>query len=200
MHPFCPYFTENFHRFMHNFGRRFRPRFSQKPLQLKGYFKVAKAIFSLSLCSKICLSPNILEHRRIRDRIASAALHRRFVLRHMPLPQTRQSHRQPSLLKRAAFASKLQEKTSRQTSPNSEKTLPRARYSRAWQSDLMIRRDTALLKKMHIFQNSKRRLPRRRTRRHALRSSNTDAFKTPLKRIADAIVSIQISLKAKKSA
>lgn len=44
-HPFCPYFAENFHRFMHNFGRRFCPRFSQKPLQLKGYFKVARAIF-----------------------------------------------------------------------------------------------------------------------------------------------------------
>lgn len=53
--------------------------------------------------------------------------------------------------------------------------------------------------KMHIFQTSKRRQPRRRTRRHALRSSNTDAFKMPLKRLADAFASIQISLKAKKS-
>ena len=50
---------------------------------------------------------------------------------------------------------------------------------------------------MHIFQTSKRRQPRRRTRRHALRSSNTDAFKMPLKRLADAFASIQISLKAK---
>ena len=54
--------------------------------------------------------------------------------------------------------------------------------------------------KMHIFQTSKRRQPRRRTCRHALRSSNTDAFKMPLKRLADAFASIQISLKAQKIA
>ena len=87
----------------------------------------------------------------------------------------------------------------RQTPPSIGKTLPRARYSRARQSDLMIRRDAALLKKMHIFQTSKRRVPRRRTCRHALRSSNTDAFKMPLNRLADAFASIQISLKAKNA-
>ena len=39
----------------------------------------------------------------------------------------------------------------RQTPPSIGKTLPRARYSRARQSDLMIRRDAALLKKCISF-------------------------------------------------
>lgn len=111
-HPFCPYFTENFYRFMHNFGRCFCPRFSQKPLQLKGYFKVARAIFPPLFTPKFF-------SRQAFSNTASLAIAQlpppctdasMSVFRHTPLPQTQQPHRQPFPLKRVEFASKLQEK------------------------------------------------------------------------------------------
>ena len=111
-HPFCPYFTENFYRFIHNFGRRFCPRFSQKPLQLKGYFKVARAIFPP------LFTPKFFSHQAFSNTAALAIAQlpplctdaSMSVFRHTPLPQTQQPHRQPSPLKRVEFASKLQEK------------------------------------------------------------------------------------------
>ena len=138
-HPFCPYFTENFHRFIHNFGRRFCHRFSQKTLQLKGYFKVTRAIFRLSLRQNFSLTkhsrtpPHLRSHssRRPAPTPPKFFSHQAFsntaalaiaqlpppctdasmsVFRHTPLPQTQQPHRQPSSLKRVEFASKLQEK------------------------------------------------------------------------------------------
>ena len=111
-HPFCPYFTENFYRFMHNLRRCFCPRFSQKTLQLKGYFKVARAIFPP------LFTPKFFSHQAFSNTAALAIAQlpppctdaSMSVFRHTPLPQTQQPHRQPSLLKRVEFASKLQEK------------------------------------------------------------------------------------------
>ena len=111
-HPFCPYFTENFYRFMHNLRRCFCPRFSQKTLQLKGYFKVARAIFPP------LFTPKFFSHQAFSNTAALAIAQlpppctdaSMSVFRHTPLPQTQQPHRQPSPLKRVEFASKLQEK------------------------------------------------------------------------------------------
>ena len=111
-HPFCPYFTENFYRFMHNLRRCFCHRFSQKPLQLKGYFKVARAIFPP------LFTPKFFSHQAFSNTAALAFAQppppctdaSMSVFRHTPLPQTQQPHRQPSPLKRVEFASKLQEK------------------------------------------------------------------------------------------
>ena len=117
---------------------------------------------------------------------------RSFVIR----PQTRQAHRQPSPLKRVEFASKLQEKIhAANAAEHRENFAARKIQPRPAVRPDMTECGTA--QKMHIFQTSKRRQPRQRTCRHALRSSNTDAFKMPLKRLADAFASIQISLKAK---
>lgn len=199
-HPFCPYFTENFYRFMHNLRRCFCPRFSQKPLQLKGYFKVARAIFPP------LFTPKFFSHQAFSNTAALAIAQlpppctdaSMSVFRHTPLPQTQQPHRQPSPLKRVEFASKLQEKIhAANAAEHRENFAARKIQPRPAVRPDMTECGTA--QKMHIFQTSKRRQPRRRTRRHALRSSNTDAFKMPLKRLADAIASIQISLKAKKS-
>lgn len=121
---------------------------------------------------------------------------RSFVIR--PCPQTQQSHRQPSPLKRVEFASKLQEKIHTANAAEHRENFA----ARKIQPRPAVRPDMTgcgTSQKMHTFQTLKRRQPRRRTRRHALRSSNTDAFKMPLKRLADAFASIQISLKAKKS-
>ena len=200
-HPFCPYFTENFYRFMHNLRRCFCPRFSQKTLQLKGYFKVARAIFPP------LFTPKFFSHQAFSNTAALAIAQlpppctdaSMSVFRHTPLPQTQQPHRQPSPLKRVEFASKLQEKIHAANAAEHRENFA----ARKIQPRLTIRLDDTTecgtAQKMHIFQTSKRRQPRRRTCRHALRSSNTDAFKMPLKRLADAFASIQISLKAKKS-
>ena len=111
-HPFCPYFTENFYRFMHNLRRCFCHRFSQKTLQLKGYFKVARAIFPP------LFTPKFFSHQAFSNTAALAIAQlpppctdaSMSVFRHTPLPQTQQPHRQPSPLKWVEFASKLQEK------------------------------------------------------------------------------------------
>ena len=119
-----------------------------------------------------------------------------------PAPRLRSGlpARQPSPLKRVEFASKLQEKIHAANAAEHRENFA----ARKIQPRLTIRLDDTTgcgtSQKMHIFQTSKRRQPRRRTRRHALRSSNIDAFKMPLKRLADAFASIQISLKAKKIA
>lgn len=185
---------------MHNLRRCFCPRFSQKTLQLKGYFKVARAIFPP------LFTPKFFSHQAFSNTAALAIAQlpppctdaSMSVFRHASLSQTQQPHRQPSPLKRVEFASKLQEKIhATNAAEHRENFAARKIQPRPAVSPDMT--GCALLKKMHIFQTSKRRQPRRRTRRHALRSSNTDAFKMPLKRLADAIASIQISLKAKKS-
>ena len=119
------------------------------------------------------------------------------VFRHTPLPRTQQPHCQPSPLKRVEFASKLQEKIHAANAAEHRENFA----ARKIQPRPAVRPDMTgcgTSQKMHTFQTSKRRQPRRRTRRHALRSSNTDAFKMPLKRLADAFASIQISLKAKR--
>lgn len=97
---------------MHNLRRYFCSRFSQKPLQLKGYFKVARAIFPP------LFTPKFFSHQVFSNTAALAIAQlpppctdaSMSVFRHMPLPQTQQPHRQPSPLKRVEFASKLQEK------------------------------------------------------------------------------------------
>ena len=180
---------------MHNLRRCFCPRFSQKTLQLKGYFKVAEAIFPP------LFTPKFFSHQAFSNTAALAIAQLPppcTDASHTSLPQTRQAHRQPSPLKRVEFASKLQEKIHAANIAELRKNFA----ARKMQPRPAVRPDMTecgTAQKMHIFQTSKRRQPRRRTRRHALRSSNTDAFKMPLKRLADAIVSIQISLKAKKS-
>lgn len=187
---------------MHNLRRCFCHRFSQKTLQLKGYFKVARAIFPP------LFTPKFFSHQAFSNTAALAIAQlpppctdaSMSVFRHTPLPQTQQLHRQPSPLKRVEFASKLQKKIHAVNAAEHRENFA----ARKKQARLTIRLDDTTgcgtSQKMHIFQTSKRRQPRWRTRRHALRSSNTDAFKMPLKRLADATVSIQISLKAKKSA
>ena len=184
---------------MHNLRRCFCPRFSQKTLQLKGYFKVARAIFRFSL------RPKIFTHQTFSNTAALAIAQLpplrpdtpASVFRHTPLPKRDSLIVSP--LKRVEFASKLQEKIHATNAAEHRENFA----ARKIQPRLTIRLDDTTgcgtSQKMHIFQTSKRRQPRRRTRRHALRSSNTDAFKMPLKRLADATVSIQISLKAKKS-
>lgn len=97
---------------MHNLRRCFCPRFSQKTLQLKGYFKVARAIFPP------LFTPKFFSHQAFSNTAALAIAQlpppctdaSMSVFRHTPLPQTQQPHRQPSPLKRVEFASKLQEK------------------------------------------------------------------------------------------
>lgn len=156
--------------------------------------------FRLSLRQNFSLTkhsrtpPHLRSHSSRRS--APTPQCRSFVIR--PCPQTQQPHRQPSSLKRVEFASKLQEKIhATNAAEHRENFAARKIQSRPAVRPDMTECGTA--QKMHIFQTSKRRQPRRRTRRHALRSSNTDAFKMPLKRLADATVSFQISLKAKKS-
>ena len=170
-------------------------------MQLKGYFKVARTIFPP------LFTPKIFSHQAFSNTAALAIAQlpppctdaSMSVFRHTPLPQTQQPHRQPSPLKRVEFASKLQEKIHAANAAEHRENSAAHKI----QPRLTIRLDDTTgcgtSQKMHIFQTSKRRQPRRRTRRHALRSSNTDAFKMPLKRLADAFASIQISLKAKKS-
>lgn len=97
---------------MHNLRRCFCHRFSQKTLQLKGYFKVARAIFPP------LFTPKFFSHQAFSNTAALAIAQlpppctdaSMSVFRHTPLPQTQQPHRQPSPLKRVEFASKLQEK------------------------------------------------------------------------------------------
>ena len=112
-HPFCPYFTENFYRFMHNLRRCFCPRFSQKkPCNLKVILRLQRRFFRLSL------RQNFFSHQAFSNTAALAIAQlpppctdaSMSVFRHTPLPQTQQPHRQPSPLKRVEFASKLQEK------------------------------------------------------------------------------------------
>lgn len=136
-HPFCPYFTENFYRFMHNLRRCFCPRFSQKTLQLKGYFKVAEAIFPPLFTLKNFLSPSILEHRRTCDRTAPAALHRRpriGLAAYNACPKRDKlivSHLRSN---GSNLHQNFKRRYTRQTPPSTGKTLPLARYSRARQS------------------------------------------------------------------
>lgn len=200
-HPFCPYFTENFHRFMHNFERRFCHRFSQKPLQLKGYFKVAQAIFSLSLRQNFSLAKPSLTPQRLRSHSSRRSAPR---LRICLLSYAPASNAATSSSAVPAHKSCICIKTSREDTRGKHRRARRQIFAaRKMQSRLTIRLDDTTecgtSQKMHIFQNSNRRLPRRQTHRHALRSSNTDAFKMPPNRLADTIVSIQISLKAKRS-
>lgn len=97
---------------MHNLRRCFCPRFSQKTLQLKGYFKVARAIFPP------LFTPKFFSHQAFSNTAALAIAQlpppctdaSMSVFRHTLLPQTRQAHRQSFPLKRVEFASKLQEK------------------------------------------------------------------------------------------
>ena len=164
-HPFCPYFTENFYRFMHNLRRCFCPRFSQKTLQFKGYFKVAEAIFPP------LFTPKFFSHQAFSNTAALAIAQlpppctdaSMSVFRHTPLPQTQQPHRQPSPLKRVEFASKLQEKLhAANAAEHRENFAARKIQPRLTVSPDMTECGTA--QKMHIFQTSKRRQPRRRTR------------------------------------
>lgn len=155
--------------------------------------------FRLSLRQNFSL-PSILEHRRTCDRTAPAALHRRLnvgLSSYAPAPNATASSSAVS-----AQTGRICIKTSRDAltaniAEHRENFAARKIQPRPAVSPDLTECGTA--QKMHIFQTSKRRQPRRRTRRHALRSSNTDAFKMPLKRLADAFASIQISLKAKKS-
>ena len=186
---------------MHNLRRCFCPRFSQKTLQLKGYFKVARAIFPP------LFTPKFFSHQAFSNTAALAIAQlpppctdaSMSVFRHTPLPQTQQPHRQPSPLKRVEFASKLQEKIHAANAAEHRENFA----ARKIQPRLTIRLDDTTgcgtsHKNAHLS-NFKTTAAEAATRRHALRSSNTDAFKMPLKRLADATVSIQISLKAKKS-
>ena len=174
--------------------------FAKKPCNLKVILRLQRRFFRLSLRSKI------FSHQAFSNTAALAIAQlpppctdaSMSVFRHTPLPQTQQPHRQPSPLKRVESASKPQEKIhAANAAEHRENFAARKIQPRPAVRPDMTECGTA--QKMHIFQTSKRRQPRRRTRRHALRSSNTDAFKMPLKRLADAFASIQISLKAKKS-
>lgn len=165
-------------------------------MQLKGYFKVARAIFPP------LFTPKFFSHQAFSNTAALAIAQlpppctdaSMSVFRHTPLSQTQQPHRQPSPLKRVEFASKFQEKIhAANAAEHRENFAARKIQPRPAVSPDMTECGTA--QKMHIFQTSKRRQPRRRTRRHALRSSNTDAFKMPLKRLADAFSSILANLR-----
>ena len=185
---------------MHNLRRCFCPRFSQKTLQLKGYFKVTRAIFRLSLRPKIFTHQTFAAPPHLRSRSSRRSAPtpqcRSFVIR----PCTKRDSPIVSPLKRVEFALKLQEKIHATNAAEHRENFA----ARKIQSRPAVRLDDTtectLLKKCTSFKTQKRRQPRRRTRRHALRSSNTDAFKMPLKRLADAFASIQISLKAQKIA
>ena len=150
---------------MHNLRRCFCHRFSQKPLQLKGYFKVARAIFPP------LFTPKFFSHQAFSNTAALAIAQlpppctdaSMSVFRHTPLPQTQQPHRQPSPLKRVEFASKLQEKIhAANAAEHRENFAARKIQPRSAVRPDMTECGTAQ-KKMHIFQTSKRRQPRRRT-------------------------------------
>lgn len=150
---------------MHNLRRCFCPRFSQKTLQLKGYFKVARAIFPP------LFTPKFFSHQAFSNTAALAIAQlpppctdaSMSVFRHTPLPQTQQPHRQPTPLKRVEFASKLQEKIHAANAAEHRENFA----ARKIQPRLTIRLDDTTgcgtSQKNALFQTSKRRQPRRRT-------------------------------------
>ena len=132
-HPFCPYFTENFYRFMHNLRRCFCPRFSQKPLQLKGYFKVARAIFPP------LFTPKFFSHQAFSNTAALAIAQlpppctdaSMSVFRHTPLPKRNSLIVSRPCSNELNLHQNFKRRYTRQTPPSTGKTLPRARYRRA---------------------------------------------------------------------
>lgn len=169
-------------------------------MQLKGYFKVARAIFPP------LFTPKFFSHQAFPNTAALAIAQlpppctdaSMSVFRHTPLPQTQQPHRQPSLLKRVEFASKLQEKIhAANAAEHRENFAARKIQPRPAVRPDMTECGTAQ-KNAYLSNFKTTAAETANTRRHALRSSNTDAFKMPLKRLADAFASIQISLKAKR--
>lgn len=140
--------------------------FAKKPCNLKVILRLQGRFFRLSL------RQNFFSHQAFPSTAALAIAQlpppctdaSMSVFRHTPLPQTQQPHRQPSPLKRVEFASKLQEKIHAANAAEHRENFA----ARKIQARLTIRLDDTtecgIAQKMHIFQTSKRRQPRRRTR------------------------------------
>ena len=112
------------------------------------------------------------------------------VFRHTPLPQTRQAHRQPSPLKRVEFASKLQEKMHAANAAEHRENFA----ARKIQPRPAVKPD---MTECGTSQKNEH-LSKPKTTAAETANSRLALVQNALNRLADAIASIRISLKAKK--
>ena len=131
--------------------------FAKNPCNLKVILRLQGRFFRLSLRQNFSLA----KHSRTPPHLRSHSSRRPA-----PTPQCRSFVIRPCPKRNSLIVSHLRSNGSnlhqnfkrrytRQTPPIIGKTLPRARYSRARQSELMIRRNAALLKKNAYLSNFK---------------------------------------------